>query len=541
MRSHRLRASTLLAWLLLLAAYAFSVGAFALYGAHNLNFDMSSEMVLAQLLNDEGRLLTDSWYYSTELRIVSPVSLYQLGLKLFSSWHAARTFAVALSLAGVAAAVIYLARRMGLRDAAPCAAAALVLPLSGDLAFYVTYGGFYTVYIMLTCALTGMTLRMGDDDRVRPARLAAMLLLSLWGGLVGVRMLMLLAAPLGLSCALALANRARRCETLREAARTPAFRRLCGVAAITAALLIGWQINARVLGRYFSFRNYSGFELRGFSSEALLRQVDGLVSFFGFSGGHPLLSLPGLADMAAVALAILMAFAARRVIAGRVPCGDGARLVALYAACGVPLGMLLSGLISGGAWYYIGAIVMLVLTLFLFLEKLPCRLPALRAALLLGATLIFLLEARATVSTTMRASRANYEEAADYLVEHGYTLGFATLPNGSTLTEASDGKLEVVTYGGWSAGEPYDWLQKKSHFGELPPGKVFVFIEAAEPLEYPPPVALPDHLEAVLTGGTIYAYDSAEEVVALMRENRAKLEAERAAQAAQNNDASSLP
>lgn len=39
---------------------AVSVGAYARYGRHNLDSDISSEFVLAQLLNEEGRLITDS-------------------------------------------------------------------------------------------------------------------------------------------------------------------------------------------------------------------------------------------------------------------------------------------------------------------------------------------------------------------------------------------------------------------------------------------------------------------------------------------------
>ena len=104
-----------LPWLVLAAALALSVGIFARSGRHNLDADLSSEMVLAQLLNEEGRLVTDSWYYSTELRSLSPVPLYQLGLRLFSSWHAARVFAVSVVLLVFVASLLYMARAMGMR------------------------------------------------------------------------------------------------------------------------------------------------------------------------------------------------------------------------------------------------------------------------------------------------------------------------------------------------------------------------------------------------------------------------------------------
>ena len=96
-------------WPLLVFALclAVSVGVYWVYGEHNLDSDISSEFLLAQLLNEEGKLVTDSWFYSTELRIVSPVPVYQLALRLFSDWHVARTFSIAFSCA-VCACVISL-------------------------------------------------------------------------------------------------------------------------------------------------------------------------------------------------------------------------------------------------------------------------------------------------------------------------------------------------------------------------------------------------------------------------------------------------
>lgn len=71
--------------LVLICAYLFSVGVYAYLGTHNLDSDQSGEMVLAQLLNEERSFLSENWYYSTELRVVSPVPVYQLALLVFDS------------------------------------------------------------------------------------------------------------------------------------------------------------------------------------------------------------------------------------------------------------------------------------------------------------------------------------------------------------------------------------------------------------------------------------------------------------------------
>ena len=60
-------------WAVLAACYLFAILVYALIGRHNVNADIASEMVLADLLNREGGFLSANWYYSTELRVISPV------------------------------------------------------------------------------------------------------------------------------------------------------------------------------------------------------------------------------------------------------------------------------------------------------------------------------------------------------------------------------------------------------------------------------------------------------------------------------------
>ena len=150
-----------LPWAALMAAYVVSLVFYGLYGSHNLDADISSEMILASILNKEGSLttLTKSWLYSTELRIVSPVPLYQMGLRLFSSWHAAHTFAVALILLMIALSTVFMAREAGFGESGPWLAAVLMLPFSRIYAYIVIYGGFYSMHLVCSFMLLGLICR----------------------------------------------------------------------------------------------------------------------------------------------------------------------------------------------------------------------------------------------------------------------------------------------------------------------------------------------------------------------------------------------
>ncbi len=154
-------------------------------------------MVLAAQLNREGVFLSENWLYSTELRVISPVPLYQLGLRLFDSWHAARTFAVAVVLLCVLAASLFMMRQLGLWQSAPWFAVILSLPFSGTYAYIVMYGCFYAVHLALSFVMVGLTARYGRRGLTGgwlPLLLLAVL--GFAGGLGGVRMMAMLIVPM---------------------------------------------------------------------------------------------------------------------------------------------------------------------------------------------------------------------------------------------------------------------------------------------------------------------------------------------------------
>lgn len=611
-----------LPYIALAAAFLLSVGAYALYGGHNLDSDISSEMVLAQLLNDEGALITGSWYYSTELRVVSPVPVYQLGLLLFDSWHWARTFSVAVLLAGVAASLLYLARGAGMGEGAVYCAAAIILPLSEAYAFLFTYGGFYTVYFMMTCWIAGLVLRLRDGRR-RVIRLTLLLGLSVWGGLAGVRMLMICGAPLFAVCIVELFLYARKCRALREAFHGPQARMMGGALVVLFGMAAGYLVNTKVLSAVCRFSGYEDLQLSSFGLGKLVEQFETLFPFFGYRTGAKLLSTQGIASLAAICLVFLLLgsvcvlllghmklpprermvplFAACAVLlgmllngvtdrsgsvyttayyiagvllmaasaflllerakinggaaqavlallalgfamesgaqtavlllmlallicgmaAGRVRTSAGGRVVPLLAACATAVGMLAAALLGGrasafDAGYYLFGVLLMAASVFLLLEKAAFGPQALRTAAMLLVTLTFMLEGISYLSGSFRTREAPYEHAAQWLIDNGYTKGFATFWNANVLTEASDGAIEVYVYDGWEDKERSEWLQQTAHRNSLPEGRVFVYLSSDE-VQGGAPCAREDRLAYSWEGGAIYAYDSALEVDELQR------------------------
>lgn len=517
------KAARLLPWAALAASYLFVILVYALIGEHNVNADISSEMVLADLLNREGGFLSPNWYYSTELRVISPVPVYQLALRIFPhSWHMARTLSLAVLLAAFAASAVYMGRGAGCQIPVMYAAAACMLPVSEVHRFLFAGGGFYTMYVTVAFWLIGLVLRL-RQKRGRLWRLALIAVISLVSGLTGVRMPMICGVPLFLACALDAWDALREADTLRGALTGERMSVAVGAALSLAAMLAGYVVNSRVLSGIYHFESFGGMEMGGLNLPRLGDQIQYIVNFFGLNEGIPLLSMGGIVDLMSVCVCVLMAAAVYVLMKRRAELSGGMRLLAYFAVFAVALGMFLN-LVTGttenryAVGYYMAGAFMLVVLVMLLLYTMRCRMAWLRTAAMLAVLGVFFLQSAAFVRSYMRWEESEHETAAAWLTENGYTQGFASFWNGNILTELSNGELDMYVYGELTEPELTPWLQETRHLEAVPEGKAFVFVGYLETFSEGIPCAQEDKLVWTSPyGSKVYAYDSAQEVIDLQR------------------------
>jgi len=529
-----------LPYFVLTAAYVISVGLFALYGEHNLDSDMSSEMVLANLLNKEGKILSTNWFYSTEIRFVSPVIIYQLGLQLFDSWHMARTFAVAVTLLGLIVSVLYMVREAGMKKAAVYCAAAMTLPLSRDYWLLFLYGGCYTVHFSMVCLVIGMVLRLYRAKR-KTLSLSILCGLSVLLGMGGVRQLMILGAPLIISAALLCIDEARRHETMSSMKDSQQMWIAVGSVVSVVGLLAGYVINSKVLISKYVFQNQNNTFIVEFSFDKLIEEFNDLLIFLGYDVDAKLLSLGGLSAWASIILMCIMVISVYILLTRFMRAMNvKQRMISLFTGSAVIIGLLLSTTTNRGinnynsvhgVVYYISGILMMVVSAYLLIEVISCRMKGLRHMTLFALTMVFFLVAGTNVKKHYRSTDANYEDAADWLVNHGYTQGFSTFWNGNVMIEASDGKLDMYVFPSWTMDTLHSWLQEKSHFEALPEGKVFVYVDTREEIWDPSACADESRLIYESVGGRAYAYDSAQEVMEIQHRRREEFLAQHTAAA----------
>ena len=127
--------------------YLFILGAFIvlmifmqLFLDNLINSDDSSELILANLLAKENKLLTDSWYYSTEIKVINEHLVYALLFKFMDNWHWVRVLGNGIIYALIVASAGYFCKYVKLSNYFYIFGTILLLPFSVYYFNYVLKG-----------------------------------------------------------------------------------------------------------------------------------------------------------------------------------------------------------------------------------------------------------------------------------------------------------------------------------------------------------------------------------------------------------------
>lgn len=522
-------------WVWLIAAYCITFAVLALYGRPYIDSDMSSEMVLANLLNEEGKLLTTSWWYSTEIKFCSLQMFYQIGLRIFPhDWYAARMVGQALLVFVLLVAYLYVGHGLKLKNCGVWGAAALACPFGIWYLWYCYFGGYYIAYMIWVLLSLGAILHLVYPTGRKNEILQGMILIvsCMVSGLNSVKGLMVFYLPMFLTALISFFLR------WREQPQQIPKRELRLVALSTGAILIagiGYGINSTVFANTYNFLNYNELKWAPLNFNTLLKSWSAFLALFGYLGGDDfltpnvklfsfdgILSALGIVTAAAIILSLIRLLINWRGL-------KETRLVAplLFAMALLEEGFIFSctngvGTVAPSHWLPIVPFAFLVLQLEGETEQF--RLPFTRkiaAMAFCGCIVATSVSSVRKFPTTGYVTNPHLETVCGWLVDHGYTQGYSSYWNANVMTEWSSGQIEV-----WVAPDfkrmdrIYEWLQKTSH--ENPPeGKIFLLTTDQELEEQKIP-ELPnvskvvyEEEEAISKSGRyiIMEYESAEEMM----------------------------
>jgi len=493
MRLNRLQWKTVLAFAFLLlcltmSGYYLTAG----YGAF-LDADMSSELALAQHLAETGRLISQDWLYSTEVRILNTQLVFAPLMSIFGNdWQMVRALGCMILLVMLAGSAVFCGRKLGAHwHFALLFAGLSVLPLSLVYAQMIVIGAYYIPHAILTNLLVGLAASM-TQRRGRLFRGVVMMLLAMVMGASSIRYLLCASMPVAAAGMWMAIFGSGEGISLRNAREFPVT-----AAALTAAAAsgMGYVLGQKLLSALYEWdgARYAGSRLVGVTGsnlfELLDQALDGLIKLTGYMEGKILLSVQGLLSVGALGIIILGAWLCMRALKMEGGKTTGMRFGVLTLVMSAMLTLFtflfVEGLYLNRYWIPVMTLGAPVMAACLTNEK-NTMLRMLCALVFAGVVLGL---SAAQIKNSMAHPEIGEDERrnAQAVRECGIDFGYATFWNANVMTELTDGEVEIVGMNleQNGQGEAYpawiSWLETKENAGmSRAQEPVLILLEAHE-------------------------------------------------------------
>ncbi len=512
LKREKLDIQTLLAALFFIACWAMAA-VMAWRALPLLDGDTSSDMVFANLLAQQNRLLTADWYYSTELHVLNSQLIRMPLFKIFSDWQTVRLISALLLQGCFVLSYAYLARRakMPLKHFF-LTAGMLLLPQSVAYARYGLMHGQYIVHTATAFALLGLFLGVVEPGNIkkprRIIRVCAFVLMNFVAGLGGVRQPMILQVPLFLVTLLLAAKpflpwakdqeAKKLLATPRGMLQSTGGRAVVVAAAGLALGVAGYVINAKVLARTYTFMNFGEVDITNINLYIIRMFIDDLLSLSGFKSGYPILSIYGITSLLSGAcLLFVLCYAVYWLVKSDEGLPYGYRVFSVLFLVTLALSAVIF-LFTGFYCkiYFIPVIVYIPVLMVLLLRQCASS-RLLRYAPLLLIALFAVNGALVTdriiqnpPDSPMAYDGINsysnphlVEEiggTVDFLSEEGYTFGYTSFWYANVITEMTDGRIECA-FMTVPQFQYHNWLTKRAYQQpDYHQGKIFLILSQYE-------------------------------------------------------------
>lgn len=450
------------------------------YTIYTVNSDASSELVLAKHLADSGgRIIANDWYYSTEVIIFSDQLAYELMFLFTENWSVVRFGGTLIILAVLLLSLYYFCLETVGKRHFPLLAVLVMLPLSSIYFDMVHKFSYYSLFLTTGFIAIGAGMQFAkESSRFKYPMLILGVVISVAGGLMGLRLILTLYIPLALASLMYVWLNKIPKDTKKI---------LSGTAMITGAALIGVIINQTVISKNYSSYNYTTISFKAFSQDGLEKIINSLLELLGYQNGTQVFSKAVLSNAMSGLLLVMSIYCVIQVICNRSKFTAPQQIATyFYLVAVVTLALLYSFTTMQYAEYHsIQAMVHGLPPIFLCFNNKECH-GKIGQRIILGICSLALLCGAINYNEMRKVDQTRGQrESAKFLVENGYTQGYASFWNGNVMTELSNGVLEMWVWDEKFADitDPDDivpWLQSKAHDQPPAAGKVFIFMSANE-------------------------------------------------------------
>lgn len=524
--SLKLRIEEILPWCILVAGLCMRVFYFWKYEAGLINSDAAAQMVLANILNQENALLySENFYYSTQIFWVSEIPM-RIGLAFFQDWHTARALTLALMLIFNVFAYVLLAKSVKLSHGGAWSAIAVVCTLGTEYYFCSIATQMYGITFSVSILIAGLCIllirRLQEKKQCRFLNVvlcAAVFLLST----EGIRFFMNTICPL-LGAAVILtyfelsANKEKL--TFQNFSTFPAF---IVSLEVTVLAIAGYVYNIFYLTKKYGFVSYGELTFNDFRFADILQMLDCLPSLFGYKKGTRILSVEGICSLSGLVLFLMGVICLIRGFQRWRAFSLNQQFLFLFCYLGIAINIVVPALSDMKAErYLIPAFLYVFPAMHLVWDTEPFNNTFVKSFWKYGMVSCLILVSSwqwRDVLNGKTVEKTGQEQAVDWLVDNGYTQGYAYFWEAASSIEMSDNQLDIWAWTPMpeTGTYVYPWLQQTDHVESEPEGTVFVLLNDdlivnGDYLDLEKQVYSKD-------GYSIYVYESAEELQKIIANN----------------------
>lgn len=156
-KSVRGKLGALLPWVVFGLTCVLLVVGLGVHYADGLDDEMASELILAKMLSSgKGFILTNQWFYSTEIRVLNTQLIFAPLFWLFKSWAVVRIVGTVILHAIMLGTFYFLLASLRQKRLFPWLATLLILPMSFEYAHIVNFGAYYLPHLTIAFAVLGL-------------------------------------------------------------------------------------------------------------------------------------------------------------------------------------------------------------------------------------------------------------------------------------------------------------------------------------------------------------------------------------------------
>ena len=419
------------------------------YGWQWLDSDHSSEMVLGKLLADENTLVSASWFYSTEIRLVYQtiftIPLFKL-LGSFENWALIRSINIFLNNLVLIFSYLFMMKQFKVKfNWILISAFFLIIPLSYDFWNYVLFGGYYTFFITQLFIILGLFTKLvhNAEGREKPNLITVSFLffslLSLILGLQSIRSLLNIHIPLALASVYI---------WIKQKKQFPLF-----LGAYGFVLCCLGYIGNYFLRFIYTFHSYETMNIDNLYVDFFLkisRSFANIAGFFGLSVGIPFISIQGFFSITAIFASIVFLYTVYRACRYGGCMDEPRRFLLIFFAASTMFNIFIFIVIEQViiSRYFIPFMILYIPLAALLFEYAENNFTQIKRNIIIFGVLFFLIgqgifNFQKLFVMDINSIRKPYIQ---YLADNNLDYGFAQFWNANITTELSNGKIEMAGF-----------------------------------------------------------------------------------------------